>query len=222
MQPQPSPVDRIQHNILAVAERRLLTWLCARLPESITPDILTSIGFFGAVVISAGYVLSSWHIDWLWLSIAGYGIHWFGDSLDGSVARFRSIERPRFGYFIDHSTDALANLIALAGLGFSPFIRMDVALFGLIGYLLLSIHAFLAARVVGQMRLSYLAGGPTELRLILIAMTLIMLFQGRIPSFLRGVSAYDFFIGGLGVLMTVIFVRQTVVTSRELLRQGEG
>lgn len=215
------PVERIQRNLLASVERRLLTWMCARLPRRITPDKLTTLGFVGALIISAGYVLSLWQTHWLWLSITGYFIHWVGDSLDGSVARYRQIERPKFGYFIDHSTDALANLIALAGLGFSPFIRLDVALFALIGYLLLSIHAFLAARILGEMRLSYLAGGPTELRLILIAMTLIMIFAGELPSFVPQVSAYDLFVGGVGLLMVLLFIVQTTKTAQEILRRGE-
>ena len=216
------PVARIQRNMLAGAERRLLNWMCARLPSSVTPDGLTTLGFFGALLISAGYVFSLWQIHWLWLSILGYVVHWTGDSLDGSVARFRSIERPKFGYFIDHSTDALANLLALAGLGISPFVRLDVALFGLIGYFLLSIHAFLAARVVGEMRLSYMAGGPTELRLILIAMTLLMIFVGNIPSFVDQLSAYDLFVIGVGSLMVVLFIIQTMQTARQLIRLGEG
>ena len=158
------PAQRIQSNVLAAGERRLLIWLCARMPPWVTPDFLTGLGFVGAISVFLGYALSVWHPAWLWLAIAGYGIHWFGDSLDGSLARYRQIERPAFGYFIDHSTDALANLIAMAGLGLSIYVDLDVALFTLAGYLLLSIHAFLAARVVGEIRLSYLAGGPTELR----------------------------------------------------------
>lgn len=215
------PVNRIQQNLLASAERRLLTWMCARLPASVTPDVLTTLGFVGALIISAGYIFSLWNVHWLWLSIAGYFVHWLGDSLDGSVARYRNIERPKFGYFIDHSTDALANMIFLIGLGVSPFVRLDVSLFALAGYFMLSIHAFLAARVVSEMRLSYLAGGPTELRLILITMTLFMIFLGRAPSFVAEFSAYDIFVGGVGILMVVLFIIQTAKTARDLLQRGE-
>ncbi|MET0366067.1 MAG: CDP-alcohol phosphatidyltransferase family protein [Sphingobium sp.] len=215
------PVDRIQRNLLATGERRLLNWMCARLPRSVTPDDLTALGFFGALVISAGYILSVWAVQWLWLSILGYVIHWVGDSLDGSVARYRQIERPKFGYFIDHSTDALANLVFLAGLGVSPFVRLDVALFGLIGYFMLSIHAFLAARVVGEMRLSYLAGGPTELRLVLIVMTLLMIFVGNIPTAWPGLSGYDLFVLGVGAIMVVLFIVQTTSTAKAIIRNGE-
>ncbi len=215
------PVRRIQQNMLAVGERRLLTWLAARMPPSITPDRLTSIGFFGAALVATGYALSFFNVWWLWLSVVAYFINWFGDSLDGSLARFRKIERPRFGYFIDHSTDALGNLLIMIGLGLSPFLRMDVALFGLGAYLLLSIHTFVAARVVDEFRLSYVAAGPTELRLILIAMTLCMFVVGPASVSINGLSPFDLFIGGLGIILVVLFIVQTARTARQLLRAGE-
>ncbi len=158
------PLERIQQNLLARSERRLINAICPRLPAWVKPDHLTALGLFGALLIGAGYWASKVDHRWLWLSIGAYFIHWFGDSLDGSLARFRKIERPRFGYFIDHSTDALGTLMIVGGLGLSPYIKLDVALVALAGYYLLSIHAFLAARVVGEMKLSYVAAGPTELR----------------------------------------------------------
>ncbi len=127
---------------------------------------------------------------------------------------------PNFGYFIDHSTDALANLIFMIGLGISPFVRLDVALFGIAAYLLLSIHTFLSARVVGEMNLTYLASGPTELRLILMALTLCMIFVGQVPSHWGGISAYDLFIGGLASVLIAPFVVQTTATARKLRRLG--
>jgi len=216
-----APVQRIQRNILAVGERRLLTWLSQRMPISVTPDRLTTLGFLGAVIICSGYALSNWHPGWLWVAIAGYFINWFGDSLDGSVARFRKIERPTFGYFIDHSTDALGNMLIMGGLALSPFIRFDVAMFGLAAYLLLSIHTFLAARVIAEFRLSYLAGGPTELRLVLIAMTLFMLGFGPGEIGRSGLSPFDVFIAGIGIVLVILFVIQTIVTARVLLDKGE-
>ena len=214
------PVQRIQQNLLAANERRLLTWLAERMPPSVTPDRLTTVGFLGACTVSAGYALSSWRVEWLWVAIAGFFINWFGDSLDGSLARYRKIERPTFGYFIDHSTDALGNMIIVGGLGLSPYLRLDVALFGLGAYLLLSIHTFLAAKVVDEFRLSYMAGGPTELRLVLIAMTLCMFVMG--PDTVLGTvfSPFDLFIGGLGIILVLLFIGQTASTARELLRRG--
>jgi archaetidylinositol phosphate synthase len=216
------PVERIQQNLLAASERRLLNWLCARLPAWTTPDQLTVLGFSGAMIVGAGYALSAFGSHFLWLSIAGFCINWFGDSLDGSLARFRSIERPRYGYFIDHSADSLANMLWIIGLGLSPFVRLDVALFGLAGYLLMSIHTFLAARVMGEFRLSYMAGGPTELRLMLIAMTSLMLALGPKASFLTGFSVFDIFLLGVGVVLVFLFIIQTAATARKLLAMMEG
>lgn len=207
---------RIQQNLLAASERRLLDWLCARLPGWVTPDQLTALGFLGSVIICAGYALSSLRVEWLWLAIFGYFVSWFGDSLDGSIARWRKIERPSYGYFLDHSVDGIANLIAIGGIGLSPFVRVDAALFALSGYLLLSIHAFLAARVMGEMKLSYLAAGPTELRLMLIAMTLTMFAVGPDPVLANGWSAFDIFAVAVGSLLVILFVVQTLVTARRL------
>ena len=215
------PVQRIQQNMLAVNERRLLTWLAARMPPAVTPDRLTSVGFLGCCMVGLGYALSNWNLAWLWLSIGGYFINWFGDSLDGSLARFRKIERPSFGYFIDHSTDALGNMIIMIGLGLGPFLRFDVAMFGLAAYLLLSIHTFLAARVIAEFRLSYLASGPTELRIVLIAMTLCMFGGNTGPVGQTALSAFDIFIGGIGIILIVLFAVQTTLTARHLLADGE-
>jgi archaetidylinositol phosphate synthase len=215
------PALRIQNNILAAAERRLLTWLSARMPAWVTPDQLTILGFCGSLISTAGYVLSSFATTWLWVSIAGYFVNWFGDSLDGSLARFRHIERPKFGYFIDHSIDSFGNMIIVVGIGLSPFVRLDVALFALTGYLLLSIHTFLAARVIDEFRLSYLAAGPTELRLVLIAMSLWMYVAGPQATTAIGYSPFDIFVASLGMGLMLLFIVQTASTARQLFRRGE-
>jgi hypothetical protein len=104
----------------------------------------------------------------------------------------------------------------LAGIGLSPFVRLDVALFALSGYFLLSIHAYLAARVVGEMRLSYLAAGPTELRLVLIVLTLAMLAFGSGPGLFGSISGFDLFVGAVGMILVILFVAQTLTTARGL------
>ena len=213
------PLTRIQHNILARSERRLLNYLCARMPRWVTPDKLTSLGVAGALVTFAGYVLTNLAPAFLLLAIAGYAIQWFGDSMDGSLARFRAIERPRFGYFIDHSCDGLTTLLILAGIGLSPYVRLDVALIALGGYLLLSIHAYLAARVLGELKLSYFNAGPTELRFALIAMTIAMLTLGAGRGVFGKVSGFDLLVGGVGLGLIAMFVVQTIVTARRLNAQ---
>lgn len=208
-------VNRIQDNLLARYERRLLSVICAQLPAWVKPDMLTALGFAGALCSGAGYALSSWNVTWLWLAILGYFINWFGDSLDGSLARHRKIERPSYGYFIDHSTDALATFLLAIGFGLSPFVRLDVALFTVAGYLLLSIHTFLAARVMGDFRLSYLSAGPTELRLFLIVVTLGMIVFGDVT--VRGsIGIFDALIGTAGVVFIALYIWQTYKSARQL------
>lgn len=217
--PDVAPIERIQENLLARSERRLLTWLCSRMPVWVTPDLLTFFGLFGSVLVFAGYLASNAAADWLWLCIAGYSVHWFGDSLDGSLARFRRIERPRYGYFLDHSCDGVATTLVVVGIGLTPYVELEAALIALAGYLLLSIHAFLSVRVLGELRLSYLNLGPTELRLILIALTLAMYFIGPTKVLIGALSAFDLFTAGAGLLMIVLFVVQTAAKARMLARQ---
>lgn len=217
--PQVAPIERIQENLLARAERRVLTRLCALTPKWVTPDLLTYFGLFGAVLVFAGYLASNLGADWLWLCIAGYVVHWFGDSLDGSLARFRKIERPRYGYFLDHSCDGVATTLVLVGIGATPYVELEAALIALAGYLLLSIHAFLSVRVLGELRLSYLNLGPTELRLILIALTLAMYFVGPTKIVVGALNGFDLFVAGAGLLMIVLFVVQTASKARMLARQ---
>lgn len=208
------PVERIQKNLLARPERKLLNWLCSVMPGWITPDILTSLGVAGAVMTFAGYAASGFDIGWLWLAMAGYVVQWFGDSLDGSLARWRRIERPSYGYFIDHSCDGIVTLLILGGMGFSPFVRVDVAMFAVAGYLLLSIHAYLAARVMGEFKLSYGIAGPTELRFLLIGMTIAMMLSD--PAARPQFSGFDMIVGGVGALFVILFVSQTLISGRKL------
>jgi archaetidylinositol phosphate synthase len=220
-----SAPKRIQDNLTAGIERRLLTWICERLPPWWTPDRLTALGFFGAVLIAIGYTLSNWSPDWLMLAIAGFVINWFGDSLDGSVARYRKIERPNYGYFIDHSLDSLANTLFVIGMGLSPYLRMDTALVGLAGYLLLSIHTFISAKVTGIMSLTYLGGGPTEVRMMLIVLTICMYIFGpeawiHWPVAGQLFSPFDVFGVVLGTVLGGVFMFHTIRTGAELFRKG--
>jgi phosphatidylglycerophosphate synthase len=186
------------------------------MPGWVTPDRLTSCGIVGSVMVFAGYAASGWAEAWLWLAILGYVIHWFGDSMDGSLARFRAVERPNYGYFLDHSCDGIATVLIIGGIGCSPFVRLDVALFAAVGYLLLSIHAYLAAKACGEFKLSYLSAGPTELRLMLIGLTLAMLYVGDGPGAFGPVSGFDLFVGAIGTILVSLFLFQTFVTARQL------
>ncbi|WP_052072280.1 CDP-alcohol phosphatidyltransferase family protein [Sphingopyxis sp. MWB1] len=220
-EPVQAPV-RIQQNILARGERRFLDFLCARLPRWITPDHLTTLGFVGAAMVAAGYLLSWLAPAWLALCVAGYVVNWFGDSLDGSLARWRRIERPSYGYFVDHSVDGLAIFLMVGGIGLSPYMRFDVALICVVAYLLLAIHTFLSAKVMGEFRLSYMAGGPTELRLMLIAMTALMPVVGAGDVGRINFTPFDLFGLGMAALLVTLFVVQSVATARVLHRRDRS
>lgn len=153
--------------LLATPERRVLRWIAARLPRPWMPDHLTAIGVAGALTIGAGYALSIRHPAWLWLATLGLAINWFGDSLDGTLARVRQIERPKYGYYIDHMVDAFNTTVIGAGIGFSPYVAMPLALLLVILYLCLSINVYLESSVHGQFDLGYGIVGPTEARILL-------------------------------------------------------
>jgi len=189
------------------------------MPTWVTPDLLTATGVAGSVAVFIGYAASSFNAGWLWLAIAGYVLNWFGDSMDGSLARYRKIERPSFGYFIDHSCDGIATFLILVGIGLSPFVSLNIALVTLVGYLLLSVHAYLSARVMDELKLSYLAAGPTELRLVLIGLTLAMMALETTPGMFAPVSGFDVFVGTFGAVFIVLFVVQTLITAKRLASQ---
>jgi len=154
--------------LLAGPERRLLRGIAARLPRSVMPDHLTAIGLLGALACGAGYALSSRHAGWLWLASAGLFVNWFGDSLDGTLARVRQIERPKYGYYLDHIVDAITTAAIGTGIGLSPFVALPIALANVILYLCLSINVYLESAVLGLFDMGYGIFGPTEMRLFLV------------------------------------------------------
>jgi archaetidylinositol phosphate synthase len=158
-------------------ERRALHWLASRLPAWVKPDMLTGISFVSALVITASYTFSGQTPWLLWLACAGFVVNWFGDSLDGTLARYRHIERPRYGYFLDHSVDAVNETMIFIGIGFSGYVRMEIAMVALIGYLLVSLYTALSIYVTGQFKISYAYLGPTEIRLIAILASIWVYFD---------------------------------------------
>ncbi|MCG8606883.1 CDP-alcohol phosphatidyltransferase family protein, partial [bacterium] len=134
-------------------------------------------GFLGALVIFIGYLLSNHSPSYLWLANLGFVVNWFGDSLDGTVARYRKMERPQFGYFVDHTVDAFTQLLIAVGLGLSPYVSLKVALLALAGYFLVTIHTYILTYVRGVFRLSYAKLGPTEARIIAVAVNTLIFFR---------------------------------------------
>lgn len=159
---------RIQTSVLNAAEKKVLVWLAQRQPRWMTSDILTYIGTFGAIVIAAGYVLSAWNPAFLWISSMGFVINWYGDSLDGTLARVRNLQRPVYGYYLDHTIDAINEVIIFVGVGLSGLIHLEIALLALVMYLLMTINVSINAHLKKEFRLTYAKMGPTEFRIIMI------------------------------------------------------
>ena len=126
---------RIQTSILNAHEKKLLVWLAERMPARMTSDQLTFIGFVGAVIVATGYALSNLNLNWLWLASFGFVVNWFGDSLDGSLARVRNTQRKTYGFFIDHNVDVINECIMFAGVGTSPLVNMTFMAGVLVAYL---------------------------------------------------------------------------------------
>jgi len=155
--------------LLAVPEARVLEWIARRLPPAVKPDHLTALGVLAALGIAGAYVLSNGNEAWLWAASGLLVIHWLGDSLDGTLARVRKTERPRYGYYLDHLVDAFATAAIGIGLGLSPYMLLAVGLVIVVVYLILSINTYLETHAFGVFTLGYGHFGPTEARLMLIA-----------------------------------------------------
>jgi archaetidylinositol phosphate synthase len=167
-------MTRINNTLLGPAEKRALHFLASRTPGWIGPNGLTFIGIMGAVFVFIGYALSSINHHLLWLAVFGWVVNWYGDSLDGSLARYRKIEKPHFGFFIDHLSDTISILIIGLGFGLSPYVRFDLALLLIIAYFMLSIQTYVLDCATGVFEISYTKLGATEFRLMAIIFSFIL------------------------------------------------
>jgi archaetidylinositol phosphate synthase len=205
--------QRVNDILLGPLERPALRWFAAHMPDWVTPDICTAIGVFGALVIMVGYALSTYNRNFLWLASFGFVINWFGDSLDGTLARHRQTERPIYGFFLDHTTDAFNEVMMFLGLGMSPYISFNIACLILIAYLLLSVLVYVRTCVAGEFKISYGKLGPTELRVLAILLNIGMYFGGlRTFSVAAGAfgqltfSIYDLVVVAITLLLLYFFI----------------
>lgn len=218
------PVARVNESFLSGFERPALAWMTPRVPAVITPDHLTITGVSGAVAAAAGYLLSRWSIEWLWLAVAGLIVNWAGDSLDGNVARYRGHERHRYGFFIDHTTDLFSQALVFFALAASPCARFGVAATGLIAFLMGFVYTLIYLRATNTMRITYFRLGPTEIRALLIAGNLITLKLGVLdlgqwwPALERfgPVTIYEVFIVLICAIAVPSFALLAVRESRAL------
>lgn len=173
------PMDkRVNESFLSGYERTALLAMAKRLPRWVTPDGLTGFGVFGAVLVLCGGALANRSLHWLWLSNLGIAFHWAGDSLDGTLARVRRIERPRYGFYLDQVIDTVGNLLIALGVGLCPGMRMDLILVLLAVYQMLAIQVLVRAIVDREFHVAVGYMGPTELRLGIVLLNLMILAIG--------------------------------------------
>jgi len=158
---------RIHQSFLAAAEKRALIWLGERMPRPINSDHLTILGFAAQLATGACYALAARDRRWLLAAIACLALNWFGDSLDGTLARVRQQQRPRYGFYVDHMIDSIGSTAMMLGLAYSGYMHPFIAIGLLIAFLLLSIQSYLATYTIGEFHLSFWKFGPTELRILL-------------------------------------------------------
>lgn len=218
---------RVNDILLGPLERPALQWLAAHLPAWATPDLMTVIGIIGALVITIGYGLSNFHPAFLWLATLGYIINWFGDSLDGTLARYRHIERPKYGFYIDHISDVLTEIIIILGMGLSPYIKFSVASMCCIAYIAMSVLVYVRMNVMGEFKISYSKLGPTEVRVLAILLNIAMYFGGfytftlSLGSVRAAISPYDLFVTAITLLLVYFFAETSIKQSIALRKLGE-
>jgi len=218
---------RVNDILLGPLERPALQWLAAHLPAWATPDLMTVIGIIGALVITLGYGLSNFHPAFLWLSTLGFIINWIGDSLDGTLARYRHIERPKYGFYIDHVTDVLTEVIIILGLGLTPYIKFAVASMCCIAYISMSVLVYVRMNVMGEFKISYSKLGPTEVRVLAILLNTAMFFGGlftfklSLGSATAAISPYDLFVTAITFLLVYFFADTSIKQSIALRKLGE-
>ena len=206
---------RIQTSVLNGAEKKILVWIAKRMPCWVKSDMLTGVGVLGALVFALGYFLSNNNILYLWIANLGLLLNWYGDSLDGSLARVRNTQRPIYGFFIDHIIDGITIAIMCYGAGLSWLVNMYVSLSVLVVYLLLSIYVYIGAHLKNEFKLTYAHMGPTEFRAIVFIINIFFMYIPSLREYSReccilgrtlNLSVYDFLLVVIFIVLTVLYI----------------
>ena len=209
---------REQTSLLAPLEKRALARLAAATPAWIHSDHLTLLGFAAMLLAGGCYALARYQPRWLLAAIVCLALNWLGDSLDGTLARVRQRQRPRYGFYVDHMTDAFGTLFLVLGMGLSGYMTLGIAVALLVVYLMLSIQSYLAAYALGTFQLSYWKFSPTELRLLLAAGNLALLYKPVVPLWGHRWLLFDIGgaagIAGMSLMLVAASLRNTVALYR--------
>jgi phosphatidylglycerophosphate synthase len=196
--------ERTSRFLFSRLEKKILPRMAGALPSWVMPDHLTFLGMTASTAIGASYLMTNRSASWLWAVSAFLIVQWFGDSLDGTLARFRRIERPRYGFYLDHLTDAYSTVVVGIGLGLSPYMLLAVGLSIVIAYLVLSINVYLETHVFGEFSFGYGMLGPTEVRVVLIGLNTTAALVGPVPFTAFGLGMTVFDLGGMAAALGML------------------
>jgi archaetidylinositol phosphate synthase len=210
---------RVHNALTAKLEKRCLIWMAQRMPAAIGPDHLTFLALACQIFAGAAYALSPWDSRFLWLVNCFLFLNWFGDSLDGTLARVRNRQRPRYGFYVDHIADTFGALGLMAGLGCSGYLHWEIAAGMLVCFYALSIESYLATYTTGRFHLSHGLFGPTEIRILLAAGNMLVRTHPYVSIAGRQFLSFDFggavAIAGMTLMVSFAAFRQTVLLYRE-------
>ncbi len=214
---------RLQESFTARVERRALAWLAERLPSWVNSDHLTIVGFVAMFLAGASYALARANRVGLILATIFLALNWFGDSLDGTLARLRNRQRPRYGFYVDHMIDTVGGLFLMGGLAISGIVDWRIALGMFIAFLMLSVEVYLAAYTLGEFRLSVAKLGPTEIRILLALGNTALWFHRDVQIFGSPYRVFDVggivAIAGMAFMLVILTIRNTIKLYRaETLR----
>ncbi|MFT4098067.1 MAG: CDP-alcohol phosphatidyltransferase family protein [Rhodoblastus sp.] len=202
MTSQSQPVRR-NRSFLAEGEQALIRWILPRLPPGMTSLHLTVIGMIGSLVAAIGLVGCCWTYNFLPAVVVGVAMNWFGDSLDGSLARYRHTERPRFGFLVDHTCDLFSQILIIVAFALSPFLTLVSALVILLCYLLFSAYTYIRAAVHQVHQMSYIGVGATEFRILMIVWAVGGAFFDIDEGFAGPLTGIDIAVIAMGAMAVV-------------------
>ena len=214
--------ERLQTSLLNKSEKKVTIWLAKHQPAWVNSDMLSYLGLAAAVIYAVFCWLANYNVYYYWGAAFGLALNWYGDGVDGDLARVRNAQRPKYGLFIDHSLDALTTCLFCMGLGLGPLMQLNIALFIMGGYLCLSIFTYLSTIVVGRFPLTYAKLGPTEMRILIILVFIIFMYTPfndiRIPVCGYIWSVYDCLGAVVAVILYALYINSMASTLRELAK----
>jgi len=215
--------------LLGSLERPALQWLAAHMPAWVNSDTLTVIGILGSLLTLVSFIIvgrtgGPLRNYWVLIACLGFVINWFGDSLDGTLARYRHLSRPNYGYYTDHAIDGITSLLIFAGIGLSGIARFDVAMVALCGWLLLMVQVYLKTHATGVFEMTSIKLGPTELRLIVIILNTVLfyfgaggtLFEVTLATQVISVNAGTLVLAFFALLFLLYYIYQLIRTGSQL------